>query len=127
MWDSGEVSKERARRRAEQAALRQAEVEAAARQRRRRERRRDLARTAAKPVTAASAAGKVLWAPLSGGQTGLLARRRLRRFAAVALALIAINIVVWIVFGERSLSFVVGGLSVLMSPILATLLFGRRR
>lgn len=123
---SAMVSKERAHRRAREQALRQAQVEAAARVRHRRHRRKELARTAAKPVTAASGSVRMLWAPMSGGQTGRLARRRLRRFLAVALAMLAINIVVWIVFAERRFSLIVGGVSVLISPLLSTLLFNRR-
>ena len=77
-------------------------------------------------MTAASGAGKTLWSPISSGQTGLLARRRLRRFLAVTIALVGVNLVVWIVFAERRFSLILAGVSVLVAPLLSTLLFNRR-
>ncbi|NBU30369.1 MAG: hypothetical protein EBS41_02470 [Actinobacteria bacterium] len=121
------MSKERARRREEREAMQRAQAEVAARKRRRRQQRRALVQTVGKPVSAATSAGKVMWSPLTMGQTGLLARRRLRRFTAVAATLVSVNAAVYLVFGDRTISLIIGGVSLLVSPLLSTVLFGNRR
>jgi hypothetical protein len=69
---------------------------------------------------------RAAWQPLSGGQQGLLAKRRRRRFLTVAvLALLAI-LATWLITSDIAQVAFACALTVVIVPVLATVLFGRR-
>jgi len=110
------VSKERALRRAERERV-AAEREAAASEAAERAARRTARREAVTSRLPSLGAG--------GGQVGILARRRRQRVAILVAALVALNIVLWLVrpdAGARVLGAIV---SVLCAPVLFVLLFPR--
>jgi len=115
------VSKDRARRRASrepEAALKAAAGAAEAERRERREARgAALKRATTDRLPRMSSAGR---------QTGILARRRRLRTSMLVAFLIAVQILVWVVrpdWEARLAALVVG---LLVAPVLATLLIGRR-
>jgi hypothetical protein len=113
------VSKERARRRA--AREREAGIRAAARaaEAERRE-RREARRRAVRRVTGGFAGGR------SGGrQTGILARRRRTQTSMLFTALLVVNILVWVVRPDWEARLAALVVSILVAPVLATLLFRR--
>ncbi|MDF1603095.1 hypothetical protein [Nocardioides sp. YIM 152315] len=105
------MSKERARRRAEReaaaAALATARAAEAERKRRRDARVRALTR----------------WVPRgTGRQTGMLAERRRTRTRLLIVAVVAVNVLVWLASGDWALRAVALLLSVLVAPLLHILL-----
>ena len=111
------MSKERARRRAERE--REAAVVAAARaaEAERRERRdaRVRALTGRLPRSG----------PGRGRPGGVLAQRRRRQDRALLAALIAVNVLVWVVTGDWALRLAALVVSLLAAPVLHTMLFRR--
>ncbi len=108
------MSKERAQRRVErerEAAVRAAAQAAAAeRAERRAARRRALTR----------------WLPARHSrQSGILAERRRREVGATIAILLAVNVLVWVFFGEWAARAMVAVVSVLAAPVLHTMLFRR--
>ena len=108
------MSKERARRRAERereqairAAARAAEEE--------RRQRRDARRRAVSGLVPSPR-----WRP------GLLARRRRRQVATTAAILLALNVVVWIVSDHWAARVLALMVSLLVAPVVHTMLFRRR-
>ncbi|HEY0948853.1 hypothetical protein [Nocardioides sp.] len=108
------MSKERAQRRAERereaaalAAARAAELE---RRERRDARRRAITSRLPKPPKRPA---------------GLLAQRRRRQNGALLAGLVALNVLVWIVFGEWDLRLAAFVVSVLAAPVFHTMLFRR--
>ena len=109
------MSKERALRRAErerEAALRAA-ARARAEERRRRARRRRQA--------------LVGWVPRPWTRPGLLALRRRREVTATAALLLAADVLVWITQPEWSVRILAVLVTLLVAPVVHTLLFRRRR
>ena len=107
------MSKERAQRRADRE--REAAVVAAARAAEAERKERREARRQA--VTG--------WLPKSRKTAGILAARRRRQTGATVAMLIALNILVWIVFGAWAISLAAILVSVLAAPVLYTMLFRR--
>ena len=108
------MSKERARRRAEReqevaarAAARAAEAE---RRERRDARKRAITSRLPKPPKR---------------PTGLLAQRRRRQNGALMAGLLAVNVLVWIFFGEWDVRLAAFVVSVLAAPVVHTMLFRR--
>ncbi|MBI2245895.1 MAG: hypothetical protein HYU55_18770 [Nocardioides sp.] len=108
------MSKERARRRAERE--REAAVVAAARAAEAERRERRDARVRA--VT-----DRLPRPPKR--PSGLLAQRRRRQNGALVAALVAVNLLVWIVFGEWEIRLAAFVVSVLTAPVFHTMLFRR--
>ena len=111
------MSKERARRRAEReqeaatlAAARAAEVE-------RRERREARLRAITARLPRST--------PPRGRPGGVLAQRRRRESGTLLAALLAVNVLVWIVTGDWALRLAAVVVSLLAAPVLHTLLFRR--
>ncbi len=120
------MSKERAQRRAirqEQARLQR---ERRDRARMRQQRRQRLASALLQPFRAVGNFVYGLWRPLSGGQRGLLARRRRRRVTAVAVIALLVNVAVAATFADFQLSVAVAVLTTVGIPVAARLLFSRR-
>jgi Flp pilus assembly protein TadB len=111
------MSKERARRRAErerEAAVLAAARAAEAERRERREARRH-ALTGRLPRSAAR----------RGRPGGVLAQRRRRENGALLAALLAVNVLVWVVSGDWALRLAALVVSLLAAPVLHTMLFRR--
>ncbi len=108
------MSKERALRRAERE--REAAIRAAARAREEERRRRAAARRRA-------LAG---WLPTRRRAPGLLAQRRRREATATVCLVIALNLLVWVTRPEWGLRILAVLVSLLVAPVLHTLLFRRR-
>ncbi len=109
------MSKERARRR--EARQREAGIVAAARasDAERRERRASRIRAARRRLPTRRSR-----------QTGGLARRRRRQVGTTVAALLALNVLVWVVFPDWPMRTMVLILSLLAAPVLHTMLFRRR-
>ena len=108
------MSKERAVRRAERE--REAAIRAAARAREEERRQRSAARRRA----------LTRWLPTPRRTPGLLAQRRRRELTFTVCLLLALNVLVWVVrpeWGPRVLAVMV---SLLVAPVIHTLLFRRR-
>lgn len=119
------MSKERARRRAErEAEAAQLQAARARKQLRTARKQRTLAAVTA-PARSAAGAGRTLWQPISGGQRGRLAQRRRRRFLAVTVIVVLVNIAVWT--WQRDVGAVVASaaISAVTVPVLARVLFSR--
>lgn len=125
-WHPAQVSKERARRRAhrelQQAALRE-----------QRERARVRRARVARAHTAVNAPGRAVvgfvrdvWRPISGGQSGLLARRRRRRVVAMLVVVAAVNLGVWLLTSDVRTAVTAAALTLLVVPVIGRLLFSRR-
>jgi len=108
------VSKERALRRAERE--REAAIRAAARAREEERRQRALARRRA--LTG--------WLPQRRRAPGLLAQRRRREVTITVCLLLAVNVLVWVVRPEWGLRVLAAMVSLLVAPVIHTLLFRRR-
>jgi hypothetical protein len=108
------VSKERARRRVEreQAAAVLAAARAAEAERKRRRDQRVRAVTSRLPRPPKR-------------PTGLLAQRRRRENGALLAALVALNVLVWIFFGDWAIRLAALVVSLLAAPVLHTLMFRR--
>ena len=112
------MSKERARRRAareRETAMKAAGRAAEAERRERREARRKAIRRVTAGFTPA------------GKQTGILARRRRIQTSLLVAFLLAVNILVWVVRPDWAARLAVLIFSVLTAPVLALILFPRRR
>ena len=108
------MSKERALRRAERE--REAAIRAAARAREEERRQRALARRRA--LTG--------WLPQPRRTPGLLAQRRRREVTITVCLLLAVNVLVWVVRPEWGLRVLAAMVSLLVAPVIHTLLFRRR-
>ena len=120
------MSKERAQRR-----QRRLEEQAVARavEERRKARKRSfstMVSRATTPLRATKAGISTAWRPLAGGQTGLLARRRRRRFVVMTVVAVCINIAVLLLWMDVAMSAACAGLTLVTIPVLARLLFSRR-
>jgi hypothetical protein len=105
------MSKERARRRAE----RERETAAAAAARAVEDERRQR-RTARKQALTS-------WLPKSRGRPGgIIAQRRRTRSALVVVAVITVNLLVWIASGDWAVRFLALALSLLITPIVLILM-----
>ncbi|HET6698277.1 MAG TPA: hypothetical protein VFG88_04255 [Nocardioidaceae bacterium] len=121
------MSRERARRRAErerEAAIRRAaraaELE---RHERRTARRQALRRVVPLPRTVT---GRVTRGLGRGRPTGILARRRRRQHLELALLLLLLNVAIWVLRPDWESRLAAALVTVLVAPVLATLLFDRR-
>jgi Flp pilus assembly protein TadB len=112
------VSKERARRRAERE--REAAVLAAARaaEAERRERRDARVRAVTSRLPRQMTRRR-------SRPTGVLAERRRRQTGATIALLLALNVLVWIFFGEWAIRLAAIVVSLLAAPVLHTMLFRR--
>ncbi|GEM_PF-1701079 len=108
------MAKERARKRAEREAAAAKEREQRARKRARKER---VDRAKAKVSSAIPDRPK--------GTPGLLARRRRRRMMAFALAIIAIQVVVWPFLPSWGARLLLLALTLVAAPVVWVLSFGR--
>jgi hypothetical protein len=108
------MSKERARRRAERE--REQAIRAAARAAEHERRRRREARRRA--VTG--------WIPRPHWRPGLLAARRRREVAGTLGVLVALNVVLWIVRDDAAARVLGVMVSLLVAPVVHTMLFRRR-
>jgi Flp pilus assembly protein TadB len=108
------VSKERAQRRAERE--REAAIRAAARARE--EERRQRAQARRRTLTG--------WLPTPRRTPGLLARRRRREVTFTVCLLLVLNVLVWVVSPEWGLRILAAMVSLLVAPVVHTLLFRRR-
>lgn len=112
------MSTERRRRRAERE--RAKEIAAAQRQRRDARTRRRRERLAS---LRSRLPRRVRWSR----QSGRLATRRRRRYAVLAAAFVAVQVVVWLLSADWYLRLGVLLVSLLVVPVVAGLLTGRRR
>ncbi|MFC4784626.1 hypothetical protein ACT8ZV_09135 [Nocardioides sp. MAHUQ-72] len=108
------MSKERQVRRAERE--REAAIRAAARAREEERRQRSQARRRA--LTG--------WLPTPRRTPGLLAQRRRRELTFTICLLVAVNVLVWVVTPEWGLRILAVMVSLLVAPVIHTLLFRRR-
>jgi hypothetical protein len=108
------MSKERARRRAERE--REAAIRAAARAAEAERRDRWAARRRA--LTG--------WVPRPRWQPGILARRRRQQVATTLAVLLALNVVVWIVRDDWAARVLAVMVSLLVAPVVHTMLHPRR-
>ena len=108
------MSKERQVRRAERE--REAAVRAAARARQEERRQRSAARRRA--LTG--------WLPRPRRTPGLLARRRRREVTFTVCLLLALNVLVWVTRPEWGLRVLALMVSLLVAPVVHTMLFRRR-
>jgi hypothetical protein len=116
------VSKERARRRAErerELAIRTAARAAEAERRERRAARRAVVRRVA--------GGRLPRVTPAGRPTGTLARRRRIRTSLVLMSLLAVNVLVWVVRPDWAARLAVAVVTVLVAPVLVSLLARPRR
>jgi Flp pilus assembly protein TadB len=117
------MSKERARRRAarqHEAALRASARAAEAERRERRDRRTSRPRSLGR--VAHGLAGRRV-----GRADGTLARRRRRQRSLLVAALVALNLLVWVLRPDWESRLGALVVSVLAAPVLATMLLPRRR
>ena len=108
------MSKERARRRAEREREQAIRAAARAAEQERRQRRDARRRTVAG------------WVPRPHWRPGLLAARRRRQVAATVVVLLALNVLVWIVRDDWAARILAVMVSVLVAPVVHTMLFRRR-
>ena len=108
------MSKERARRR--EAREREAAIVRAARAREAERKERRTART--RPLTG-------LMPRRHSRQTGVLAERRRQQVAATVAVLIALNVLAWVIFPGWPARAMVLIVSLLVAPVLHTLMFRR--
>jgi Flp pilus assembly protein TadB len=108
------MSKERARRR--EAREREAAIVTAARASQAERRERHAAR---------SRAVRSRFPRRHSRQTGILAARRRRQVSATIAMLLVLNVLVWVVFPEWPMRTMVLILSLLIAPVLHTMLFRR--
>ena len=108
------MSKERARRRAERERERAIRAAARAAEEERRQRR------AARRRAVSGLVPTPRWRP------GLLARRRRRQVATTLAVLLALNVVVWFVRDDWAARILAVMVSLLVAPVVHTMLFRRR-
>ena len=120
------MSKERAKRREQRLQEQREQHEARARRQARADRRREAVSAVAAPVRGSASAARNVWRPFSGGQRGILSRRRARRALTMAVIVAAVNIAVWLLFTDVQVSLTAACCSLVCVPVVGRLLFSRR-